>query len=236
MAHFITLSDEMILLRIALLLLLACHVDVVVEGFLAIPRRPVSSLHHSREVMHPKGVYTDDEGIESYDSFGFSPQLRVNGFTVPTHVVFGTNAMEHGVNLLEEISREALVVHGWNAARLDTLLWELEPRGFQLDFLSISSPTPTFEDVADIVHALESSKMRIVIAVGGGCIIDAVKLAATVMSVGLYLCLPWLYVAFISESVIMMFSVVMGTSLYLIAGHLLGLTRAFLVSLKEQRA
>ena len=132
--------------------------------------------------MHPKGVYTDDEGIESYDSFGFSPQLRVNGFTVPTHVVFGTNAMEHGVNLLEEISREALVVHGWNAARLDTLLWELEPRGFQLDFLSISSPTPTFEDVADIVHALESSKMRIVIAVGGGCIIDAVKLAATVMS------------------------------------------------------
>ena len=60
-------------------------------------------------------------------------------------------------------------------------------------------------------------------------------LAAAVMAVGLHLCLPWLYVAFISESVIMIFSVVMGTSLYLIAGHLLGLTKAFLVSAKEQR-
>ena len=60
-------------------------------------------------------------------------------------------------------------------------------------------------------------------------------LAAAVVAVGLYLCLPWLYVAFISESVIMIFSVVMGTSLYLIAGHLLGLTKAFLVSAKEQR-
>ncbi|MGB1528746.1 MAG: lipid II flippase MurJ, partial [Candidatus Puniceispirillaceae bacterium] len=60
-------------------------------------------------------------------------------------------------------------------------------------------------------------------------------LASCVMAVGLYLCLPWLYVAFISESVIMIFSVVMGTSLYLIAGHLLGLTKAFLVSAKEQR-
>jgi hypothetical protein len=60
-------------------------------------------------------------------------------------------------------------------------------------------------------------------------------LAATVMAVGLYLCLPWLYVVFISELVIMIFSVVMGTSLYLISGHLLGLTKAFLVSAKEQR-
>ena len=57
-----------------------------------------------------------------------------------------------------------------------------------------------------------------------------------VMAAGLYLCLPWLYVVFISESVIMIFSVVVGTSLYLIAGHLLGLTKDLLVSVKEQRA
>ena len=61
-------------------------------------------------------------------------------------------------------------------------------------------------------------------------------LAASVMAAGLYLCLPWLYVVFISESVIMIFSVVMGTSLYLIVGHLLGLTKALLISMKEQRA
>ena len=49
-------------------------------------------------------------------------------------------------------------------------------------------------------------------------------LAAAVMAVGLYLCLPWLFVTFVSESVIMIFSVVIGTSLYLIAGHLLAVS------------
>lgn len=170
----------MILLWIALQVFFAGYT----KGFLTVTstRRDGSYLHHRRVLMHAKGVYTDDKEIKSYDSFGFSPQLRVGGFTVPTHVIFGTNAMEHGVNLLEEIGSEALVVHGWNAARLDTLLWELEPRGFRLDFLSIGSLTPAIEDVAEIVKTLERGKMRVVIAVGGGNIIDAVKLAATVMA------------------------------------------------------
>ena len=61
-------------------------------------------------------------------------------------------------------------------------------------------------------------------------------LAAAVMAFGLYFCLPWLNAAFFSESAIMIFSVVLGASLYLVAGHLLGLTKALLVSVKEQRA
>ena len=172
----------MMLLWIVLLVILTGFILVDVEGFLAVPRRYGDNLHNSQALLHAKGVYINDKEIKSYDSFGFSPHLRIGGFTVPTHVVFGTNAMEHGVNLLEEISSEALVVHGWNAARLDTLLWELEPRGFRLNFLSIASSIPTLEDVAEIVNTLERSKMRIVIAVGGGYIIDAVKLAASVMA------------------------------------------------------
>ncbi len=61
-------------------------------------------------------------------------------------------------------------------------------------------------------------------------------LSAAVMAAGLYLSLPWMYLVFISESVIMISSVVIGTSLYLIAGHLLGLTKDLFVSVKEQRA
>ena len=61
-------------------------------------------------------------------------------------------------------------------------------------------------------------------------------LSATAMAVGLYLSLPWLKLTFVSESMIMISSVVMGISLYLVSGHLLGLTKALLVSVKEQRA
>ena len=60
-------------------------------------------------------------------------------------------------------------------------------------------------------------------------------LSAAVMATGLKLCLPWLYFVFISEAVIMIFSVVMGISFYLSAGYLLGLTKDLVVSVKEQR-
>ena len=61
-------------------------------------------------------------------------------------------------------------------------------------------------------------------------------IAAAVMAAGVYFCLPLLYVVFVHDWMIMIFSVFMGTSLYLIAGHLLGLTKALLASIKEQRA
>ena len=61
-------------------------------------------------------------------------------------------------------------------------------------------------------------------------------LAASMMAASLYFCLPWLYIGFISESMIMVFSVVLGASVYMIVGHFLGLTKAFLFNLKEQRA
>ncbi len=67
-------------------------------------------------------------------------------------------------------------------------------------------------------------------------IILKASLAATVMAAGLYLCLPWLYLAFVSESMIMILSVVIGATLYLVVAHLLGLIKVLLASAKEQRA
>ena len=61
-------------------------------------------------------------------------------------------------------------------------------------------------------------------------------IAAALMAAGVHFCLPLLDVVFVHEWMIMIFSVFMGTSLYLIAGHLLGLTKALLASIKEQRA
>ena len=61
-------------------------------------------------------------------------------------------------------------------------------------------------------------------------------MASAVMASGLYLALPWLYVVLTSDFTIMVSSILLGFIIYLISGHALGLTKAFLVSVKEQRA
>ena len=79
------------LLPAVLVLFLASFVyaAVVVECFVVSHRR-----NYERSLVIGKGTYIDDDAIASYDALGFSPQLRINGFSVPTHVIFGTNAME----------------------------------------------------------------------------------------------------------------------------------------------
>ena len=71
------------------------------------------------------------------DSLGFSSSLSSQGFRLNTQIIFGSNAIEHGVNLIEERTQKVLLVSGWNGARLDPILWELEPRGFKLDLCSV---------------------------------------------------------------------------------------------------
>ena len=118
------------------------------------------------------------------ENFGMSPTLRVGkGFQMPTQVIFGTNSIEHGVNLLEEQHSHMLVVHGWNAAEMDMLLWEIEPRGFHTEFYEISS-TPSLGDVDNIIQLLSAAKITAMIAIGGESVVDVAKVAAAVYNGG----------------------------------------------------
>ena len=60
--------------------------------------------------------------------------------------------------------------------------------------------------------------------------------AAAVMAACLYSVLPWLYAALPSDFIIMVSSVILGLSFYLVVGHALGMTKVLLASFKEQRA
>ena len=114
--------------------------------------------------------------LRTLDNIGFTSRLQPKGFSVPTHLILGSNSIEHGINLLEELSPDILLVYGWNAARLDRLIWELEPRNFNMQFQSISNE-PTMEDILKILTSIKDNKIRSVIAVGCGKIMDATKLA-----------------------------------------------------------
>lgn len=120
----------------------------------------------------------------SSDSLGFSSKIRTSGYAVRTHLIFGSNSIEHGVNLLEEAADSALILYGWNAARIDTLLWELEPRGFTLSFYSLPD-RPTEYDIVNIIKLIVASNCKSLVAVGCGRVLDIGKIVATIFSTDL---------------------------------------------------
>ena len=126
---------------------------------------------------------------ESYSSesvpFGYSKQLQIEKGR--TQVIHGSNAIEHAVNLITEQSsnerRRVLVLTGWNIARVDPLLWELEPRGFTLFVESLSSDDmPSPMDVGHIVNSVLINSIDIVICMGSGGVMDAAKVAVSLLT------------------------------------------------------
>lgn len=122
--------------------------------------------------------YQDSAGS---DSLGFSSILQKKAFVLPSQVIFGSNAIEHGINLIEEKTQNVLLVSGWNSARLDPILWELEPRGFQLETCCISDE-PTVDAVHSVVAAALASNCGAIIAMGCGSVIDTAKMATMLIN------------------------------------------------------
>ena len=115
------------------------------------------------------------------DSLGFSPLLSKRGFQLTSQIIFGSNAIEHGVNLIEEKTKSVLLISGWNSARLDPILWELEPRGFNIVTCSVSEE-PTNKAVYEVAVAAARSNCGAIIAMGCGSVLESAKLASMLVN------------------------------------------------------
>lgn len=132
----------------------------------------------------------NDGTIWSADnSFGFSNHIQANSLNVSTHIIFGSNSIEHGINLLdnqindESSKKNVLLVTGWNQARAVDLMWELEPKCYNLVVYSVIGVDNAFAtDVESIVDVINANNINIVIAAGSGTVIDVVKLACNSIS------------------------------------------------------
>ena len=137
--------------------------------------------HHyiSRMSMAIPSVFPQHPGL---DALGFSDTIgKKRTYQLPTHVIFGSNALEHGINLLEEQSKRVLVVSGWNQAHLDPIMWEMEPRGFQVNTVSIPVE-PSALEVLTVIKAAIDHQSDTVIGMGGGSVLDTVKMAVTLLN------------------------------------------------------
>lgn len=101
-----------------------------------------------------------------------------------TQIIVGSNAIEHAINLVDESyalkGKRVLIVTGWNAARIDPLLWELEPRGFTIDIESISDQ-PSPDDIGRVLNTAMTRAVNIIIAMGCGGAIDTAKIVTSIL-------------------------------------------------------
>ena len=113
--------------------------------------------------------------------FGESMAHGHVGFGLSTNIICGTNALEHGVNLLEEQGvRNVLVVGGWNIARICPLMWEMEPRQFNITTFRLEQEA-TDAEIKSIAAAAQAHGAGAIFAVGGARVLDAAKAATDLL-------------------------------------------------------
>lgn len=145
----------------------------------------VSSYPTHRQTLFRRGVTLESVKKDNFNTYtiplGYHDKLQLN--PKDSVIIHGSNAIEHTVNLIDEsgvIGRRVLVVCGWNVCRVDPLMWELEPRDYEIWVESISSE-PSPDDVGRLVNEAMVNSIDIIFAMGGGSVVDACKAAVTIL-------------------------------------------------------
>lgn len=115
----------------------------------------------------------------SYDNLGFSDRIQATGFNLPTQIIYGSNAIEHGVNLLATVAKRVVVLTGWNQARVSDLMWDLEPRNFQIKVFSVDSMNVEYAEF--LIDYIVTNDAEAIIAVGGGSVLNTAKMIVDIL-------------------------------------------------------
>ena len=98
-------------------------------------------------------------------------------FATATRIVFGEGKRAEAIPAIAAIGKRALVVTGKNRARCQWLTDELSKSGIEWETVSIEQE-PTIEDAERGAVLARSHRAEVVIAVGGGSVIDGGKAIA----------------------------------------------------------
>jgi alcohol dehydrogenase class IV len=94
--------------------------------------------------------------------------------SVPEKVIFGRGCLARLQQLVAGYGDRALVVHGANSDRAQSVKGLLVKSGFETHLYSVGGE-PTVEDVAKGVEEAKRKNVTLVIGIGGGSAIDAAK-------------------------------------------------------------
>lgn len=122
----------------------------------------------------------------------------MNGFVydIPTKVYFGSGQLQHLGMELSRLGKRILLVYGGGSIKknglYDSVTWELKRMGLMFFELGGIAPNPRVESVREGAALCKKEKLDVILAVGGGSVIDAAKYIAAAACVDLD---PWKFMS-----------------------------------------
>ncbi|HVK57307.1 MAG TPA: iron-containing alcohol dehydrogenase, partial [Candidatus Kapabacteria bacterium] len=102
-------------------------------------------------------------------------------FATATRIIFGEGKGREVAPLARSWGRRVFVVTGWNTARCEWLMADLEKLGCEIVIFSVSGE-PTIELAERGAEAARAHRSEVVIGLGGGSVIDAAKAIAVLVT------------------------------------------------------
>jgi alcohol dehydrogenase class IV len=98
----------------------------------------------------------------------------------PPRILFGRGEAEKAPSLVRAFGARVLVVHGRSPARAKALIAGIEALGAKVQSLSCATE-PTLEDLENALAATKGFAPQVVVAIGGGAVIDLGKALAAML-------------------------------------------------------
>ena len=103
-------------------------------------------------------------------------------YHIPTKVYFGEGKLNYLAKELEKFGENVLLVYGKESIKkiglYEKIITELKYGNFNINEISGIEPNPRHTSVNEGVEICKAKKIDVVLAAGGGSVIDAAKLMA----------------------------------------------------------
>lgn len=107
--------------------------------------------------------------------------MRGFEFATATRIIFGNGTIKEVAQLAVEMGKRAFLVTGRNRSRAAFLIRELEEKGIHVSLFSVTGE-PTTDTVSLALAGARENGCDLVIAMGGGSVIDGAKAVAALMT------------------------------------------------------
>ncbi|MGD8992368.1 MAG: iron-containing alcohol dehydrogenase [Desulfobacterales bacterium] len=102
-------------------------------------------------------------------------------FAAPAEIIFGPGAIHSSVSRLAAWGDRTLVVSGATPQRYENFLDQLEAQKFKIQLVSVNGE-PSVDSVIDGVEKARQAQCDMVVAIGGGSVIDTGKVIAAMLT------------------------------------------------------
>ncbi len=111
-----------------------------------------------------------------------STKLNTFHYQIPTNIIFGADTIKELPNLAQRFSKKVLVLYMKDIPCVKGIINDLCEKGFLVTEFYNISPNPFTNEVEDAVGLAKKANCELIVAIGGGSVIDTAKAVSILMT------------------------------------------------------